>query len=221
MAYPLDSKRTSVAVGVSSAKASSSSASSDVHQRTSSLAPSPPPASSTSSTNAPPSANPSSSEFLRNLVEVKAFSTAKNPRVRRHASLDIGVAQYRARQSIAAGMDDLSPRSSLSPASSTGFDEKTRLYSFAHDASDSPLYSPFAYPKRTAWWKKRSNVSAALSAAVTLFFLGGLVGLTLLEGRGKATWWGVKEVLEDLGVASFEHTACVPLRLSLSRANIR
>ncbi|GAA5931754.1 hypothetical protein JCM3775_000034 [Rhodotorula graminis] len=207
MAYPLDSKRSSVAFGVSSAN---DSASRDVHQRNSSLAPSPsPPAtSSASSTNAPPSANPSSSEFLRNLVEVKAFSTSKHPRVRRHASLDIGVAQYRARQSYAAGMDDLSPRSNLSPASSTGFDEKARLYSFAHDASDSPLYSPFPYPRRAAWWKKRSNVSAALSAAVTLFFLGGLVGLTLLEGRGKATWWGVKEVLEDLGVASFEHTAC-------------
>jgi len=217
MAYPLD-KRPSVAVGVSSANAPSSSASRDVHQRNSSLAPSPPASSSSSSassTHAPPSVNPSSSEFLRNLVEVKAFSTSKNPRVRRHASLDIGVAQYRARQSIAAGMEhDLSPHSSLSPASSTGFDEKSRLYSFAHDASDSPLYSPFPYPRRAAWWKKRSNVSAALSAAVTLFFLGGLVGLTLLEGRGKATWWGVKEVLEDLGVASFQHTACVPLSLS-------
>lgn len=183
-----------------------------MHQRTTSTAPSAPP-SSTSSTSsrdsspALPASDHKPSDFVRNLAEVKAFS--KNPRFRRHASLDVGVAQYRARQhSAVEDHGELSPGSNASPASSAGFDEKSRLYSFAHDATDSPLYSPFAYPRRVPWWKKKGNVSAALSAALSLFFLGGLVGLTLLEGRERATWWGVQEVLEDLGVASFEHTAC-------------
>ncbi|BGP48289.1 hypothetical protein JCM10450v2_004161 [Rhodotorula kratochvilovae] len=196
--------RPSLAVGASSANALPTlSNQNTAHSRGQSTAPQPPFAAPLSSTNNAGA----SSDFLRNLANTRSFS--QNPRVRRHASLDLGVAQIRARQGSEMWDAMSSPRSSTSLVSyDGGFEEKRRLLSIPYDMPDSPLYSPFSFPRRVPWWKSRRHISAALTAAVTLFLLGGIFGLSMLAKPGRRGWWGVKEVLEDLGVASFEHTAC-------------
>ncbi|GAA5996508.1 uncharacterized protein JCM10292_003016 [Rhodotorula paludigena] len=149
----------------------------------------------------PPTDHSTSSDFLRNLANTRSFS--QNPRARRHASLDLGVARARA-----GSMEVESPISTVSPVS-YGEDEKRRLLSLYDSAPVSPLCTPFApVPPRRAWWKSRRNVSAAVSAALTLFVLGGLFALSIINRPGSRTWWGMKDVLEDLGVASFEPASC-------------
>ncbi|BGO91602.1 hypothetical protein NBRC10512_008049 [Rhodotorula toruloides] len=139
------------------------------------------------------------SDFQRNLANSRSFS--QNPRSRRHASLDLGVAQIRART------DSEAPDSPLSSGrlSSAGFDEKQRLL---YDSQLSPLYSPFSFPRRPPWWKKRKNLTGAAFAALTLFLLGGIMGLSRLDDPRAKHWWGVKDVLQDYGLELSHPSVC-------------
>ncbi|GAA5850379.1 hypothetical protein JCM8547_001853 [Rhodosporidiobolus lusitaniae] len=152
-------------------------------------------------------ATPSSQfEFARNLANTKSMSQ-NSSRFRRHASLDLGAA-FRCRQGGTFG----------TPATGTGYeqvdspitpyyetDEKGRLLSVSFPQS--PMYSPFIFHKKEAWYKDKRNVALATAAAFSLFVFGGIVGFSFLNGPGARDWWGVKSTLERYGVP-IQHASC-------------
>lgn len=171
--------------------------------------------SSSSPASTPPVTPTSQTEFARNLAGTRGMSQAQNPRFRRHASLDFGAANFRSRvgsvygtpNSLVFAPGDGGIDSPISPYHDATFDEKGRLLSVSHPQS--PMYSPFVFTRRKAWWKDKKNVGMATAAAFSLFVFGGILGFSLLSGDGARTWWGVKTALEDYGM-EFQHASYVP-----------
>ncbi|GAA6001300.1 hypothetical protein JCM10207_006597 [Rhodosporidiobolus poonsookiae] len=149
-----------------------------------------------------PSTPGSASEFSRAPPpQGKTKTPQQVTRFRRHASLDLGAGDFRSRVGSIYGTSSSHEQldSPMTPTYHHDFrDEKGRLLSDV--STQSPLYSPFFFPKRKAWYKDRRMMALATAAAFSLFVFGGIVGFSLLSRPGATDWWGVKGVLEDYGV---------------------
>ncbi|GAA5901768.1 hypothetical protein JCM5296_005401 [Sporobolomyces johnsonii] len=163
----------------------------------------------TSAATAPrPSSTPATdadSDFVRR--SANARSLTQKPRWKRHVSLDAGVGHFRSRTSSVSYSRQDDSDSTISTSSTSPWqpsDEKKRLV-LGHPKS--PLYSPFHFPKRKPWYKKRNNLAKATAVAATVFVVGGMAGLGLLDQSGAQDWWGVKSALEEYG-GLFEHASC-------------